>query len=74
MIGNGQIIPAGPLRESLNAIQRADCIIINGDKNLEFEEKILNLKVIKNYIYFIQNIKLKILKNLKIRQLLHLQE
>ncbi len=46
MIGNGQVIPSGPLRERLNAIQRADCIIINGDKNIELEKKLL--KVIEN--------------------------
>tara|TARA_B100000401_G_C52759736_1_gene697525 strand:- start:236 stop:1168 length:933 start_codon:yes stop_codon:yes gene_type:complete len=40
LIGNGFIIPSGPLRERLNAILRADCIVINGDKNLEFEDKI----------------------------------
>jgi tetraacyldisaccharide 4'-kinase len=40
LIGNGLIIPSGPLREPLNAIQRSDCIMINGDKNLEFENKI----------------------------------
>ena len=40
LIGNGLIIPSGPLREPLNAIQRSDCIVINGDKNLKFENKI----------------------------------
>ena len=30
LIGNGLIIPSGPLRERLNAVSRADCIIING--------------------------------------------
>ena len=40
-IGNGLIIPAGPLRESLNSLQRADCVVINGKKNLTIENKIL---------------------------------
>ena len=40
LVGNGFVIPSGPLRERLNAILRADCIVINGDKNLEFEDKI----------------------------------
>ena len=40
MIGNGQLIPSGPLRERLDAIKRADCLIINGVKNFDFEEKI----------------------------------
>ncbi len=40
LIGNGLLIPSGPLRESMRAINRADCIVINGDKNLDFENKI----------------------------------
>ena len=40
MIGNGFVIPSGPLRERLNSIIRADCIIINGQKDFEFEKKI----------------------------------
>jgi len=39
-IGNGFIIPAGPLRESLSALNRAKCVIINGKKNLDIEKKI----------------------------------
>ena len=53
MIGNGFIIPSGPLREKLSAVSRADCIIINGKKNLEFEEKILrNIKNKKVHIFY----------------------
>ena len=43
LIGNGFLIPSGPLRERLSAISRADCIVINGNKTketLEFEKKI----------------------------------
>ena len=43
LIGNGFVIPSGPLRESFSSIKRADCIFINGEKNLEFERKIKNL-------------------------------
>ena len=35
-IGNGLIIPSGPLRENLSALKRADCIVINGKKNIEY--------------------------------------
>ena len=43
LVGNGHVFPAGPLRESLSSIKRAQIIIINGEKNPEFEEKILNI-------------------------------
>ena len=41
-IGNGLSIPAGPLRENLSALKRADCVVINGKKNTEIENKILS--------------------------------
>ena len=41
-IGNGLVIPSGPLREELSALKRADCVIINGEKNIDIESKILN--------------------------------
>ena len=40
-IGNGFVIPSGPLREDLSALNRADCVIINGKKNTNIENKIL---------------------------------
>jgi len=48
-IGNGFIMPSGPLREKLSAIKRADCVIINGNKNIKIEDQIYkknkNLKI-----------------------------
>ena len=53
LIGNGLVIPAGPLRESLNAIANADLVLINGDKNEQFEKKLLKinrkLKILYSY-------------------------
>ena len=43
LIGNGLVIPSGPLRENLSALKIADIVVINGVKNQEFEEKILNI-------------------------------
>ena len=43
MIGNGLILPSGPLRESLSSLKNAEIIIINGEKVKNFEEKILNI-------------------------------
>ena len=57
MIGNGQLIPSGPLREGLGAIKRADCLIINGVKNFDFEEKIYSIK--KEIKIFYSNYKIK---------------
>ena len=34
-VGNGFLIPSGPLREKLSALKRADCVIINGKKNID---------------------------------------
>jgi len=41
-IGNGLTIPSGPLRETLYALKRASCVIINGEKNIDIEKKIFN--------------------------------
>ena len=41
-IGNGLTIPSGPLRENLSALKKADCVIINGKKNKEIENKIFS--------------------------------
>ena len=57
LIGNGFIMPSGPLREGFESIKRADCIIINGDKNLEFENKIKEIN--KNAKIFYSKYKIK---------------
>ena len=55
LIGNGFTIPSGPLRENLISLKRADCVMINGNKNENFEKKIIsynkNIKIFySNYI------------------------
>jgi len=49
LIGNGLVIPSGPLRENLSSLKEAHIVVINGKKIVEFEEKILkinnNLKI-----------------------------
>ena len=58
-IGNGLVIPSGPLREGLSALKRANCVIINGEKNTDIENKIFsNNKEIKIFYtkYKAQNI------------------
>ena len=39
-IGNGFVIPSGPLRENLNTLKKVDVVLINGEKNLFLEKKI----------------------------------
>ena len=41
-IGNGFTIPSGPLRSSLSALKKAECVIINGKKNMDIENKIFS--------------------------------
>jgi len=41
-VGNGLTIPSGPLRESLSALKRANCVVINGEKNRDIENKIFS--------------------------------
>ena len=58
-IGNGLVIPAGPLRENLSALKRANCVVINGKKNVNIESKIFtNNREIKLFYtkYKAQNI------------------
>ena len=44
-IGNGRIIPAGPLREKISSLKRFDAIFLNGNKdnNKKLKEKILRI-------------------------------
>jgi len=51
LIGNGMVIPSGPLRESLDALKDAQVVIINGSKSLEFEQKILRYNKNLNIFY-----------------------
>lgn len=39
-IGNGFTIPSGPLREKFSSIKKANCIFINGNKDINIENKI----------------------------------
>ena len=49
LIGNGFVLPSGPLRESLNSMKNAEIALINGSRNDKFEKKLLkinpNLKI-----------------------------
>ena len=55
LIGNGYLFPSGPLRESLSSLRNANILIINGEKSLDFEQKILKIK--KNLKIYYSNYK-----------------
>ena len=66
-IGNGFIIPAGPLRERLTSLKRCDYVFINGSQNLEVE-KTINKFNPKIKIYYTQYkpTNLEVIKNKKV--------
>ncbi len=43
LIGNGLIVPSGPLRENISSLKNANIILINGKENKDFEKKIFNI-------------------------------
>ena len=68
LIGNGFLIPSGPLRESFKSIKRADCIFVNGDKNTRFENKINEIN--KNAKIFYSKYKIKNVENFKNKEVI----
>ena len=68
LIGNGFLIPSGPLREGFKSIKRAECIFINGDKNVQFENKIN--KINKNAKIFYSKYKIKNIENFKNKEII----
>ncbi len=67
LAGNGFVIPAGPLRESLNSLKKAHLVIINGKKDIMFEEKLL--KINKNLDIFYSNYEIENLNEFKNKKL-----
>ena len=63
LVGNGFVIPSGPLRENFKSIKRADCIFINGNKNIQFENKIKRIN--SNIKIFYSKYKIKNLENFR---------
>ena len=43
LIGNGLVIPSGPLRENLSILKKVNIVLINGVKDVNFESKILKI-------------------------------
>lgn len=51
-IGNGLVIPSGPLRESLSALKESKIVLINGKKDIEFEQKLKKYNHKLKFFYF----------------------
>lgn len=67
LIGNGYLFPSGPLRESLGSLRNADILIINGDRSLNFEQKILKIqKDLKIYYSNYKPLNIQEFKNKKL--------
>ena len=66
-IGNGKLIPAGPLREKLNSIKNYDIVFFNGPNKIEKKFISLIKKINKNIKIFETYPKLVNTKNLKKR-------
>ena len=50
-IGNGQVIPSGPLREPVKSVIDYDCIIINGKKDVIKEKVLTKYNPLLNIFY-----------------------
>jgi tetraacyldisaccharide 4'-kinase len=67
LIGNGMVLPSGPLRENLSILKNVEIVIINGNKNINFENKILNInKKLEIFYSFYKPINLDQFKNKKL--------
>ena len=67
LIGNGMVLPSGPLRENLSILKNVEIVIINGKKNINFENKILNInKKLEIFYSFYKPINLDQFKNKKL--------
>ena len=51
LIGNGHTIPSGPLREGLSSIKKSQIIVINGNENKDFENKLKKISKNINIFY-----------------------
>ncbi len=56
-LGNGLTIPSGPLRENLQSLKDCQIIMINGKKDLGFEEKLKKFNSKLKFFYFSYSLK-----------------
>ena len=68
LIGNGFLLPAGPLREQLNKINNCQIAVINGERKITFEKKLKSIS--KNIKIFQSHYKVKNYKKFKNKKIL----
>ena len=51
-IGNGMVVPSGPLREKISSVKRANCILINGNQDNQKEKLLLKYNPSLRFFYF----------------------
>jgi len=68
LIGNGLVLPSGPLRDSINFLKNVDIVLINGEKKNNFEKKIL--KINKNLEIYYSSYRLNNVDQFKNKKLL----
>jgi len=73
LIGNGFMIPSGPLREPLSSVVRANCIVINGNKtkeSSELEKKIKRKMKQKEIHFFYSKYEIKNIEKFKDKEMI----
>lgn len=68
LIGNGLVLPSGPLRDVISFLKNVDIVLINGEKNIKFEKKIL--KINNNLEIYYSSYKLNNIDQFKNKKLL----
>lgn len=67
LVGNGFVLPSGPLREGLGALKDVDMVLINGDKDEKFTKKILDINNnLRIFYYSYEPVNLGEFKNKKL--------
>ena len=51
-LGNGLVIPAGPLRQGLNSLSYCDIILFNGKQDIDFENKLKKFNPKLEFVYY----------------------
>jgi tetraacyldisaccharide 4'-kinase len=68
LIGNGLVLPSGPLRDVIGFLKNVDIVLIIGEKNINFEKKIL--KVNNNLEIYYSSYKLNNINQFENKKLL----